>query len=416
MNLPAYRKALILFTLLLFLLCFAACGKSVSPPVTLLVANDLHYLSPTLLGDSAFFSTPHSYFDGKPVHHSAAITDAFLAQVIEQRPKALILAGDLTLNGARASHRELAKKLAAVKQAGIDLLLLPGNHDVDRTAVDYTGAEPQEAPHITSSDFFALYDPLLPETLVSRDEASFSYIYEAGEKLWFLLVDTNTNGKGFVKDNTLTWIETQLKTARRKGIRVVSVTHQNLYAHSELLSFGYTLYNADRLLELYDKYNVRCNLSAHIHIQSIQNQPVPEVVTAALSITGNRYGLLTYDGRQLTYAARSVDVQGYAHKAGLTDPDLLDFNTYGTWYFEEVARNQARETLAEAGLSSLQVEQMAETYAVINSAYFRGDPIDPAPFAEGIALWQQHSSFIATYIDSMLASNGEKLTVAVKLR
>ncbi len=411
-----YPKFLAL-VLLAGLLALSACGRGEEQPqVTLLVANDLHYLSPALLGDGGFFSTPHSYFDGKPVHHSAAITDAFLHQVTQQRPQALILAGDLTLNGARESHRELAEKLQAVKDAGVDVLVIPGNHDVDRAAVDYSGAEPQEAPHLTSPEFVALYEPLLPDDLISRDETSFSCIYPAGEKLWILMLDTNTNGQGFVKDSTLTWLETQLKAARRQGVKVVSVTHQNLYAHSELLSFGYVLYNADKLLELYDKYHVQCNLSGHIHIQSIKNEPVPEIVTAALTITGNRYGLVTCSGSRLTYTARSVDVAGYAQTAELTDPDLLSFSDYGTWYFEEVARNQARETLADQGLTAEQVERMAETYAVINSAYFRGDPIDPALFAEGIGLWQQHSGFIATYIDSMLASDGEKLALECRLR
>ncbi len=403
--------------LVLCLFCLTACGRSASQePVTLLVANDLHYLSPALLGDGGFFSTPHSYFDGKPVHYSAAITDAFLAEVTAIRPKALILAGDLTLNGAQASHQELAAKLQAVKAAGIDVLLIPGNHDADRTAVDYSGEEPQEAPALTSAEFTALYEPLLPDALVSRDEASFSYIYQAADKLWILMLDTNLNGKGFVKDNTFTWLEDQLKAARRKDISVISVTHQNLYAHSELLSFGYTLYNADNLLELYDKYKVRCNLSGHIHIQSVRQEPVPEIVTASLSVTGNRYGTLAAQGKQLTYSAGSTDVAGYAQKSGLTDASLLDFSAYGTWYFEEVARNQAREALAEQGLSAEQIEQMAETYAVINSAYFRGDPLDEAMHTEGLALWRQNGGFISTYIDSMLASNGEKLRHTVRLR
>ncbi len=399
------------------LLALSACGKTdPQPPVTICVANDLHYLSPTLLGESRVFHTPSSYFDGKTVPYSPAITDALLAEVIDRQPRALILAGDLTLNGARASHRELAQKLEAVKAAGIDVLLIPGNHDIDGTAVDYSTDPVQEAPPMTSKEFFALYDPLLPEELISRDESTFSYLYLAGENLWLLMLDANLNGKGFVKDSTFTWLESQLKTAKRKGIKVISVTHQNLYAHSELLSFGYTLYNADKLLELYEKYDVACNLSGHIHIQSIKDKAVPEIVTASLSVTGNRYGWLLADGRQLTYTARSVDVAAHAQKAGLTDPNLLDFGTYGTWYFEEVARNQARETLADQGLSAQQVELLAETYALINSAYFRGDLIRQEPFAQGLDLWRQHSSFISTYIDSMLASDGEKLHYTVKLR
>ena len=47
------------------------------------------------------------------------VTDAFIRQVIEEMPDALILSGDLTFNGEKASHVALAEKLSTIENAGI---------------------------------------------------------------------------------------------------------------------------------------------------------------------------------------------------------------------------------------------------------------------------------------------------------
>ena len=112
--------------------------QKLSEPVKFMIATDLHYISPSLLGDGSFF-TPSSEKrnDGKVVPYVSALTDAFLEEVKEKKPRALILSGDLTLNGAKASHEELAEKLLSVKSEGIDVLVIPGNHDVSSTGIGF---------------------------------------------------------------------------------------------------------------------------------------------------------------------------------------------------------------------------------------------------------------------------------------
>ena len=197
----------------ILLLPLASCGASAEDGITLMIANDLHYISPSLLGDGEFFRNPQSRADGKLVHYSPEITDAFIAEVIEKKPQALILAGDLTLNGAKVSHTELSAKLRQIKDAGIDLLIIPGNHDFDKTAVDYSGEELKAAEPSTAADFYGMYDPLLPETL-SREAGTFNYIYEASEKLWVLMLDSNTFAECYVADSTFRWMEENLKKAQ----------------------------------------------------------------------------------------------------------------------------------------------------------------------------------------------------------
>lgn len=383
----------------------ASCGRQrLEEPIELIIANDLHYISPSLLDNDISDDSLYSR-DGKLVRYSSEITDAFLAEVMEKKPKALILAGDLTLNGARLSHEALAEKLEAVKAAGIDVLVIPGNHDIDQTAVDYSGEVPTEATALSSAEFIELYEPLIPQG-AARDTASQSFVYTAAEKLWVLMLDTNSYGQCYVKDETLVWIEKQLQAASTAGIDVIAVSHQNLYAHSTLLSFGYQLYNADKLIALYEKYGVICNLSGHIHIQScINDKKVPELVTSSLAITGNHYGLLSYDGRELSYKAVSADVSAHAQSLGSTNADLLGFAEYATRFFVENARLQAQASLSDTAYSASETDLMAEAYAKINCAYFEGRPLDPTPYTSGIELWRNSGKvFFSSYIDSMLAT------------
>ena len=68
--------------------------------VTLFVATDLHYLSPELTDHGAYFQQMIRDGDGKAMEYCEELTDAFVEQVIAQRPDVLILSGELTFNGA----------------------------------------------------------------------------------------------------------------------------------------------------------------------------------------------------------------------------------------------------------------------------------------------------------------------------
>ncbi|MBQ2715222.1 MAG: metallophosphoesterase [Clostridia bacterium] len=404
------RTLSFLLSILLLLPSLASCGRrKLEAPIEFIIANDIHYISPSLLGDGEFFRNPTGRADGKVVHYITDITDAFIAEVIEKKPQALILSGDLTLNGALVSHSELANKLAAVKNAGIDVLVIPGNHDFDKTAVDYSGDSLKEAEGSNASDFYEIYDPLLPETL-SREEGTFSYVYEANDDLWVLMLDTNTYAECYVMESTFKWAEEQLGIARESEIDVIAVSHQNIYKHSDLLSFGYQLYNGTNLQSLYEKYSVICNFSGHIHVQSIIDGDLPEIATSSLAVTGLHYGKITYNGKMLNYSAETLGVakeaEGYA-----------DFSEYATYFFEKIAIGQAHDALGDSGLSGSEIELMAKTYAEINSAYFEGKKIDPKSYAEGIDLWRTKSdSFISRYIDSMLENTKKEQSIKIRLK
>ena len=110
-------------------LALAGCGGGAQAEYRVVVATDLHYLAPSLTDHGPIFQRMMENSDGKCTQYCDEILDAFLLEVIELRPEALILTGDLSFNGERESHLALAEKLKAVEEAGIPVLVLPGNDD-----------------------------------------------------------------------------------------------------------------------------------------------------------------------------------------------------------------------------------------------------------------------------------------------
>lgn len=391
-------------------------SASASAPVSIAVATDLHYLSPTLTDHSEYFMQSIEAGDGKVVQYIDEITDAFFAELTESRPDYLILSGDLTFAGAVKSHEDLIEKLHTLQEGGIQVLVIPGNHDMDREyAIEFRDGGAQKTEALTSPQFAEMYWEFGPAQAISWDRVTFSYTIQAAEDLRIILLDANSYGTGWLKDVTLAWLEQELRQAQEQGDRVITVSHQNLHAHNAELSVGYQLSNAGELQPLLEEYGVLCNLSGHIHAQSIVNGQVPEITTSSLAVSPNQYGILTYTGQSLTYRSAQVDVAGWAEKTGCTDANLLDFSQYTESFFKENCRRQVREMFAGSELTEEEITLLAETFAKLNQAYFAGRAPDYETLKEGIGLWsEQEGIFLLSYIKTILSANWDRQTLTVE--
>ena len=412
-------KKRLLATLLIVLLLAASVSFALihrfHKPVSMVIATDIHYLSPGLVEGGELIRKVAAAGDGKITHYSAQINSAFLAQAEELAPDYLILSGDLTLNGAKLSHQELAQMLHRLEESGTQVLVIPGNHDVDAEyAIAYKDSGAEKAEALSSDEFMELYADFGPDLALSRDEQTFSYSVDSGRGLRIIMLDTNCYGKGFIKDPTLLWLEGELQAAQAAGDRVITVSHQNLYAHNRLLSFGYQLYNSKELQPLLEQYGVLCNLSGHISIQSIMDGAVPEIITSSLAVAPAQYGVLEYDGSALSYSAQETDVAKWAASQGLENGELLDFAHYAEDFFMDNCRRQVAEMFTESELSDGDIVLLQESFARLNLDYFSGRQCDLEAIADGLELWKaQDSGFMQRYLDSMCAANKDSRSLVL---
>lgn len=376
------------FGLILFSLAVTAsiflvgCAK---PELTIVHVSDMHYFSPSLIENEDFMWKVAMESDGKDTVQSALIAQAFVDDMIKLKPDAVVVTGDLTLNGEEASHAELKELLGRLKDIGIEVYVMTGNHDVNMTAYRYTNDGVEEVPSFGSQRFEDHWWDFGYGDALSQDRWSNSYISELNERTWLLSVDSNTGSKGTVRKSTLDWIEENLAKARERGIMVISATHQNLFVHNENFVWGYQLNNAAALIELYERYGVEVNLSGHLHVQTVvESNGIADIAVSALVDTPLQYGVLTVSGDKLSYRTREISNEALKSKAKEV--------------FDECTRNKVKNELLNV-LDPVVAQKMMDIAVQLNREYFLGkfSKVDE----EALALWKESDGFFAKYLVSI---------------
>ena len=417
------RRTILPCLLLAALLLLAGCSgapeqeKRAEEPTEawrVVVATDLHYLAPSLTDHGAIFWRVMETGDGKVTEFCDEITDAFLEEIKTIRPDALILTGDISFNGEKESHLALAEKLASLEEAGVPVLVLPGNHDMYRNCYSFLGDEGEQVETISAEDFAAIYGAFGFDEALSRDDDSLSYLARINDTTRVLMLDADTpHDFCSLSDKTLSWIERRLSEAAVEGQTVLVACHQNLYKHS-MFGSGYVLGCAGELHALLEKYGAELMLSGHMHIQHIMTGGgVTEIATSPLTMGACQYGLLSSENGALRYETRPVDVAAWASARGMDDERLASFAAYAMGRLESRTRTRAEEQLAARGFSPEEIAPMADYACVLNNAYFCGDLSEiPALDPDGALLkaWSESGSFFGSYFASLEPEIGQDHT------
>ena len=183
-------------------------------------------------------------------------------QVIAEKPTALVLSGDITMNGEKINHKELAEKLHKVQDAGIPVLIIPGNHDINNpNAAVYFGDEKTSTDSVTPEEFYDIYHMYGYDQAISRDSASLSYVYQLDERNRLLMLDScqyepKNLVEGRIKAETLVWMDEQLKKAQEDGMQILPIAHHNLLAQSRMYTTQCAMDNNGEVIDLLQKYKI----------------------------------------------------------------------------------------------------------------------------------------------------------------
>lgn len=382
----------------------------------LAVATDIHFLPRSVVREGEAFTKAYAAGDGKMIQYIPELVDVLIRELLDDPPEVVLLTGDLTLNGERVGHMGLAEKLRPLREAGIRVLVIPGNHDIQNAfASGYNRNKTYSVRTVTAEEFAEIYEEYGYGQAISRDAASLSYSCALSEDLWVVMLDTNKyrrDGKLSVPENsgevtgeTLRWLEEQLKAAKSQGVEVISATHHSLLDQSGLTQ-GYTLDNAEDVLRLYEEYGVRTNFSGHVHIQNIAvdqlgGKPFYDIATSSYAVYTNQYGRVEYlPGESLSYHTQEADVEGWAALVGSQNPELLDFEDYSYQFFYDISYWRSYGNLYQ----TLSMEEgadpalMAQAMGVINPAYFSGyaaDLREEVLASDYYAMYRKFSGFVS---------------------
>ncbi len=397
----------------------------------IIIATDIHYLSKDLTDFQEAFEYSVDHGDGKVVQYIWEITDAFVEAVKEEHPDLVILSGDLTFNGEKESHLEFAGKLAAIEEAGIPVIVIPGNHDINNPlAAQFVGDLALGTDHITPEEFEEIYQDFGYNEAVSRDSASLSYVYQINDYTRALMLDTcqyepkNLVG-GMIRDDTYDWIEEQMEEAWNLGMNVIPVGHHNLLDESEVYLQDCTIEHSEQLIDQLESWDVPLFLSGHLHVQhymrSDDDSGIYEIVTSSLSTPPCQYGILHYgDDGSFHYHTKPLDMKSWAEKNGNTDKNLLNFEDYGNKFLNKVFYNQAQDEFNRLdtfkSLTRNQKDQMAKVYAELNAACYRGKVAEireKAKAETGYNMWEEegYPSILSQYLEWITADGTKDYNV-----
>ena len=391
-------------------------------PPKIIQATDVHYQSADAEDDGAAFQLFVERCDGKVVKYLPQLLDAFMDQVIAEKPSALVLSGDITMNGEKINHEELARKLGKVQEAGIPVLVIPGNHDINNpNAAVYFGDEKTAADSVTPEEFYDIYHMYGYDQAISRDSASLSYVYQLDERNRLLMLDScqyepENLVEGRIKAETLVWMDEQLKKAQEDGMQILPIAHHNLLAQSRMYTTQCAMDNNGEVIDLLQKYKIPLFLSGHLHVQRIRKHKaepgvaddaygIQEIVTDAISIPPCQYGILQWkaDG-SMEYSTESVDVSAWARRTGQENTDLLNFETWSEEYLQKLISDQIGGVVRNVG--SDVKRSMAETYADVYIDYYAGRKIDAKGIrtSEGYTWWERNlpDSYLIKELNAMI--------------
>lgn len=358
----------------------------------IMFASDIHYMSPDLTDYGTAFNELIDNGDGKMVQYMPQIWQAFAEEVIAARPDALVLSGDLTINGERVNHEELAERLGEIEAAGIPVLVIPGNHDINNPyATSYFGESQSFIENVDPMGFWEIYRSYGYDEAASYAPDSMSYLYILNDTTWLLMLDTciyepDNEVDGEIQYGTMEWMEECLKNAYAEGITVIPVGHHNLQELSRVYVEECVLRNHLEVMEIFERYLTPVYFSGHLHVQRIMkhiSEPgitdevygIWEIVSNSLIIPPCQYGNLTLnaDG-SLSYHTRNVDISSWAAKHGETNPDLLDFPAFSDTYIRSVIGRQTYKTIED--IPDELREVMVDFYVDLYQDYYAGCQIN----------------------------------------
>ena len=371
----------------------------------IMAATDLHYLSPSLYQGSDVFLAALRRGDGKLTQHSDVLLQALLDEARHQQPDALILTGDLTFNGEKQSHLELAAALRAfAEETGIPVRVIPGNHDIliaDAHAF-FQGGWAGTAT-ITEAEFGEIYADLVGAT----PDAGYSTVLKANERAWVALLDVGVYTEdasipfGVCREAHNRFLQQTLAEAEEAGALVVTCTHQNLLDQTSFNpeSFGVWYPGVLHQLLRESPASARLNLSGHIHAQHIVTQDgLTDAATGALSVSPHLYAMVTVDpDGEVTYSAQP-----------LCDAHLPEgFQAMSHQWFRSITIDKDRPQTAAFGVSAEEEEKLLAFAGDFNAAFFAGtlrEEREALMASPGYAAWKRLTEVaaFARYMDQLM--------------
>lgn len=353
------------------------------PDTKFAVMSDVHYYDVSLgTTGEAFNKALNS--DRKLLKESSELLNLAVDNIINSGVKFVLVSGDLTKDGEMVNHIKVAEAFAKLKQKGISVCVIPGNHDVNNPgAVKYEGGNTNSVPNVNEEQFADIYRNCGYGDAIYRDENSLSYVSEPVKNLWVVAVDSTRSREnkpgveeivgGKLSQKQEQWLEDVLKKARQNGKAVIYMEHHGVVEHwngQSKLHPDYLVPDYKYIGKLLASYGVRLAFTGHYHAQDITRGDfgndgylydieTGSLITAPCTV---RYCSVTKDKLNIE-SSRLVE----KYKPG-TDfaPKAIDF-------VKNTVKLEAYNTLRKFHVSEKDSDYIGDAVAAAFNAHYNGD-------------------------------------------
>ena len=263
-------KKRFLFFLLMFMPLMMKAGDG---DQKLVVLSDPHVMAPELLVSEGKAWTNYLKGQRKMIDYSARLFDEMVSRIKNDlHPDLVLITGDLTKDGEQLSHAYVKTKLDELRSEGIQVLVVPGNHDHDgnRNAVSYDGAGTAAVEVATNDWFAAQYADYGYGPSSEREASTLTYACEPIEGLVVIGIDSGRNGE--LSSTTLDWVCDKARKASSEGKRVIAMMHHPLIphvTHAETLVRTYVIKDFDTIRQALIEAGIKVIFTGHFHTSDI---------------------------------------------------------------------------------------------------------------------------------------------------
>jgi DNA repair exonuclease SbcCD nuclease subunit len=224
----------------------------------------------------------------KMINISEAIIKTAIDDFIRSDSDILIVPGDITQDSSVISHTAFEAEIRRAEDAGKQVYIMPGNHDINHGSSMFGTETEQEIESISADDFTKLYSDYGYSEAVSRDPLTLSYAVDINKKYRLISIDTAYH-PGFSpisfegikrNDSDLTpeltsWTINELNKAYSEGMTPIAMTHFPVVNHlgasvgSLSLAESSAVNGAAEFAEALADAGLKYLFTGHMHTQDI---------------------------------------------------------------------------------------------------------------------------------------------------
>lgn len=346
------KKSLILkiLSVVLVVTLVAACipmtVSANSSEIRFGVISDIHYIAPSLKNLESEAWKEFVYNKHKEYSETDSLLDnaldGVLRNAVEDGENYVLVPGDLTKDGELESHKALAEKFGAFEEeTGIQVLVAPGNHDINNSnGVTFENGIKEPTQKTSPEQFREIYADFgfdLADSFFVPEEGKkggmLSYAVTLGNYRLIAIdscIYSNDNGAennehetaGQLAEGLLDWIEDECAKAEENGLTVIGMQHHNLVPHTaieEATLFAFVINDWMRIAETYADAGMHYVFTGHLHANNVakhvsdNGEAVYDILTPSLTGFPNYYKIVDFKttGYKVTMDMKTLDVDEY---------------------------------------------------------------------------------------------------------